>query len=63
MSLFVDTSALFAVLVKNDYMHVRARATFERLMSQPLSLHTTVAYRQSSTGPCWPKLPLAMARS
>lgn len=41
MKVFVDTSALFAVLVKNDYMHVRAGKTFERLLSLSAELHTT----------------------
>jgi predicted nucleic acid-binding protein len=29
MIVFADTSALFALLVRDDYMHVRARANFE----------------------------------
>ena len=41
MIVFVDTSALFAVLVRNDYMHVRAAKTFERLIENGVELHTT----------------------
>lgn len=41
MNVFVDTSALFAMLVKNDYMHVRARATFEALSVQNTEFHIT----------------------
>ncbi len=41
MKVFVDTSAFFATLVRNDYMHVRARETFERLIGWPVELHTT----------------------
>jgi predicted nucleic acid-binding protein len=29
MIVFADTSALFALLVRDDYMHVRAKANFE----------------------------------
>ena len=28
MMIFADTSGLFALLVKNDYMHVRAKLNF-----------------------------------
>jgi predicted nucleic acid-binding protein len=41
MKVFVDTSALFATLVRNDYMHVRARETFQRLVEQSAELYTT----------------------
>jgi len=41
MKVFVDTSALFATLVRNDYMHVRARETFKKLLECPAELHTT----------------------
>ncbi len=34
MKVFLDTSGLFALFVRNDYMHVRARATFECLMGK-----------------------------
>lgn len=41
MKVFLDTSGLFAVLVRNDYMHVRARATFECLVEKNSVLLTT----------------------
>ena len=41
MKVFVDTSAFFAVMVRNDYMHVRARETFKRLLEAPAELYTT----------------------
>ncbi|EKD82194.1 MAG: PilT protein [uncultured bacterium] len=41
MKVFVDTSALFATLVRNDYMHVRASETFKRLIEGTVELHTT----------------------
>ncbi len=41
MKVFLDTSGLFAVLVRNDYMHVRARATFESLVERKALLVTT----------------------
>jgi predicted nucleic acid-binding protein len=28
MNVFVDTSGLFALLVQNDHMHIRARENF-----------------------------------
>lgn len=41
MRVFLDTSALFAVLVRNDCMHARARGTFEKLVGQGAELATT----------------------
>jgi predicted nucleic acid-binding protein len=41
MNVFLDTSALFATLVQNDYMHVRARETMECLLEQNATLLTT----------------------
>ena len=41
MKVFVDTSAFFATLVRNDYMHVRARETFQYLVEQSVELYTT----------------------
>ena len=38
MIVFVDTSALFALLVHNDYMHVRARKFFEQCMADEVQL-------------------------
>lgn len=41
MRVFFDTSGLFATLVHNDYMHVRARETVECLVEQNAKLLTT----------------------
>jgi len=41
MRVFLDTSGLFAVLVRNDYMHVRARETLECLLEGKATLLTT----------------------
>ncbi len=41
MRVFVDTSAFFAIMVRNDYMHVRARETFKRLLEGAAELYTT----------------------
>ncbi len=38
MIVFADTSALFALLVADDYMHVRARANFARFMEENTQL-------------------------
>jgi predicted nucleic acid-binding protein len=35
---YVDTSALFALLVKNDANHLRARAAFEKLRAREATL-------------------------
>lgn len=41
MRVFVDTSALFAVLVRNDRMARRAGQTFQALLERHVDLHTT----------------------
>lgn len=41
MKVFLDTSGLFAMLVKNDGMHLRGRATFERLVELGAEFCTT----------------------
>jgi predicted nucleic acid-binding protein len=41
MIVFADTSALFALLVRDDYMHVRARANFEHFVANNTSLLTS----------------------
>jgi predicted nucleic acid-binding protein len=41
MMVFADTSALFALLVQNDYMHVRARLNFEHFMENNTGLLTS----------------------
>jgi predicted nucleic acid-binding protein len=41
VSVFVDTSALYAMLVSNDYMNVRARALMEHLVRERRTLHTS----------------------
>ncbi|MBF0500089.1 MAG: PIN domain-containing protein [Candidatus Riflebacteria bacterium] len=41
MRVFFDTSGFFAILVRNDCMHVRARETFEYLVEQKAALFTT----------------------
>ncbi|NLI76565.1 MAG: PIN domain-containing protein [Candidatus Riflebacteria bacterium] len=41
MRVFVDTSALFAVLVENDAMAVRAGNTFRALLERNAEFHTT----------------------
>jgi hypothetical protein len=38
MIIFADTSALFAMLVHDDFMHVRARAHFEHFIDHNASL-------------------------
>lgn len=53
MKIFSDTSGLFALLVKNDYMHVRAKKNFEyfsknkaRLITSSFVLVETIALLQ-----------------
>jgi predicted nucleic acid-binding protein len=41
VTIFVDTSALFALLVRNDAMHDRARATFDALRDENECLLTS----------------------
>ena len=41
MSVFVDTSALFAVLDADDRAHPKAKETWERLLSEAHALFTT----------------------
>ena len=42
MTVFVDTSALFALLDEDDANHARARATFDRLRRRELVTHSYV---------------------
>jgi uncharacterized protein len=41
MIVFADTSALFALLVRDDYMHVRAKANFEHFVEHNTPLLTS----------------------
>ena len=41
MNIFADTSGFFALLVKNDYMYVRARENFEYFAGQNIQLVTS----------------------
>ena len=41
MMIFVDTSGLFALLVKNDFMHVRAKLNFAYFAQHRLQLLTS----------------------
>ncbi len=41
MTLFVDTSAIFALLVRDDAMHVHAKQEFARLADQSAHLTTS----------------------
>ena len=41
MRVFIDTSALFATLVRNDLMHVRGAACFSKLLEIGAEMHTT----------------------
>ncbi|MCU0598492.1 MAG: PIN domain-containing protein [Desulfobacterales bacterium] len=41
MNIFADTSGLFALLVKNDYMYVRARENFNYFAENNVQLVTT----------------------
>ena len=41
MLVFADTSALFALLARNDYMHVRAKAAFEYFRNHDTILVTS----------------------
>ncbi|MGA2400254.1 MAG: PIN domain-containing protein [Syntrophobacteraceae bacterium] len=41
MIVFADTSALFALLVRDDYMHVRARVNFEHFVENNTLLLTS----------------------
>jgi predicted nucleic acid-binding protein len=57
MIVFVDTSALFALMVRNDYMHIRAKANFEYFSANDVCLLTssyvlleTIALLQSRIG-------------
>jgi len=49
MSIFVDTSALYALLDRDDDMHARAAGTFERLLAdEPLLTHNYVVVETSA---------------
>ncbi len=57
MNIFADTSGFFALLVKNDYMHVRARENFSyfaennvQLVTSSFVLVETMALLQSRIG-------------
>ena len=41
MNIFADTSGFFALLVKNDYMYVRARENFDYFVGQNVQLVTS----------------------
>jgi predicted nucleic acid-binding protein len=41
MRVFADTSGLFAALVRNDHMHVRAKAVLAHLIGARSELHVT----------------------
>ena len=41
MNIFADTSGLFALLVQNDYMHIRARGNFAYCAKQGVQLVTS----------------------
>ena len=41
MNIFADTSGLFALLVHNDYMHIRARENFAYFAVQSVQLVTS----------------------
>ena len=41
MNIFADTSGLFALLVKNDYMHIRARENFTYFAENDIQLVTS----------------------
>lgn len=41
MKIFADTSGLFALLVKNDYMHIRAEKNFEYFAENKIRLITS----------------------
>ena len=41
MKIFVDTSGLFASLVKNDIMHAKAGPTMEKLLEEGAEIHVT----------------------
>ena len=41
MNIFADTSGLFALLVKNDHMHIRARENFNYFAGQSIQLVTS----------------------
>jgi predicted nucleic acid-binding protein len=41
MNIFVDTSGIFALLVRNDYMHIRAKENFSHFARKQFSLMTS----------------------
>ena len=41
MNIFVDTSGIFALLVRNDHMHIRAKENFAYFARQRLQLVTS----------------------
>ena len=41
MNIFADTSGLFALLVQNDYMHIRAMENFDYFTKQNVQLVTS----------------------
>ena len=57
MNVFADTSGLFALLVNNDYMHIRARENFAyfaghsvKLVTSSFALVETIALLQRRIG-------------
>jgi predicted nucleic acid-binding protein len=51
MKIFADTSGLFALLVKNDYMYVRARENFQYFAENNVQLVTS-SFVLVEVGPC-----------
>jgi uncharacterized protein len=41
MNIFADTSGLFALLVKDDFMHVRAKLNFDYFAENDVALYTS----------------------
>ncbi len=62
MRVFVDTSALFAVLVRNDAMAVQAGSTFQALLERRAEFHTTSCVLLETEALLQARVSLAAAR-
>lgn len=62
MTAFVDTSALYALLVRTEVMHPSARGIFDELMTREVRLVTTNYVLQESTALLQRRIGLSAVR-
>lgn len=62
MTVFVDTSALYALLVRTEVMHPSARGIFDELMTREVRLVTTNYVLQESTALLQRRIGLSAVR-